>query len=96
MPGLHGSARPIPGSPWKGPEAFSVPSAWRSPPIWLPDLVQGLGLGCLLVAEAGLGTINQVGLTAAYLHRRGDSLTGHRVEPLSAGEPDARGQPGPV
>ena len=70
----------------EGSGGISVPSAWRSP-IWLPDLVQGLGLGCLLVAEAGLGTINQVGLTADYLHRRGDCLTGHRAEPLSAGNP---------
>lgn len=80
----------------EGSGGILCPIRLEEPPTWLPDLVQGLGLGCLLVAEAGLGTINQVGLTAAYLHRRGDSLTGHRVEPLSAGEPNARGQPGPV
>ena len=58
-----------------------------SPPIWLPDLVQGLGLGCLLVAEAGLGTINQVGLTAAYLHRRGIPLQGIVLNRFQPGNP---------
>ena len=80
----------------EGSGGILCPIRLEEPPIWLPDLVQGLGLGCLLVAEAGLGTIDQVGLTAAYPAPAGDSLTGHRVEPLSAGEPDARGQPGPV
>lgn len=35
--------------------------------IWLPDVIKACGLGCLLVADAGLGTINDVGLTAFYM-----------------------------
>jgi len=77
----------------EGSGGILCPIRLEEPPIWLPDLVQGLGLGCLLVAEAG----HQPGWPDGGLPApAGDSLTGHRVEPLSAGEPDARGQPGPV
>ena len=78
----------------EGSGGILCPIRLEEPPIWLPDLVQGLGLGCLLVAEAGH---HQPGWPDGGLPApAGDSLTGHRVEPLSAGEPDARGQPGPV
>ena len=85
MPGLHGSVRPIPGSPWKGPEAFSVPSAWRSPPsgcrIW------SRGWGWAAYWWQRLGTINQVGLTADYLHRRGIPLQGIVLNRFQPGNP---------
>ena len=83
MPGLHGSARPIPGSPWKGPEAFSVPSAWRSPPSGCRIWSRGWGWA----AYWWLGTINQVGLTAAYLHRRGIPLQGIVLNRFQPGNP---------
>lgn len=41
-------------------------------------------MDCLLVADAGLGTINAVGLTAAYLKEQGIALRGivfNRFEP---------------
>lgn len=44
--------------------------------IWLPDVIKACGLGCLLVADAGLGTINDVGLTAFYMKAHGILLKG--------------------
>ena len=44
--------------------------------LWLTDVIRACGLGCLLVADAGLGAINAVGLTASYLDRQGIPLKG--------------------
>jgi dethiobiotin synthetase len=44
--------------------------------LWLPEVIKACGLGCLLVADAGLGTINAVGLTAHYLAAQGIPLKG--------------------
>lgn len=44
--------------------------------LWLADLIRDLGLGCLLVADAGLGTLNAIGLTAFYLRKTGVPLRG--------------------
>ena len=44
--------------------------------IWLEDFVKARDFGCVLVADAGLGTINAVGLTASYMKARGMRLTG--------------------
>ncbi len=44
--------------------------------IWLEDVVKALGLSCVLVADAGLGTINAVGLTAEYLREKNIRLDG--------------------
>lgn len=44
--------------------------------IWLPDLIRQTGFPCLLVADAGLGTINAVGLTAFYLRAQQLPLAG--------------------
>lgn len=44
--------------------------------LWLPDVIRACGLACLLVADAGLGTINAVGLTAFYLKEQGIPLKG--------------------
>ncbi len=71
MPGLHGPASVCSWVTMEG-RRHSLSHLPGGDPIWLPDLVQGLGLGCLLVAEAGLGTINQVGLTADYLPGKRD------------------------
>lgn len=38
--------------------------------IWLEDVVKELGLSCLIVADAGLGTINSVVLTAEYMNMK--------------------------
>lgn len=44
--------------------------------IWLPDLIRKTDFPCLLVADAGLGTINAVGLTAFYLRAQQLPLAG--------------------
>ena len=44
--------------------------------IWLKDIIKALGLSCVLVADAGLGTINTVGLTAEYMKANEISLDG--------------------
>ena len=44
--------------------------------IWLPDLIRQTGFSCLIVADAGLGTINAVGLTAFYLRAQQLPLAG--------------------
>lgn len=44
--------------------------------LWLPDVIKACSLGCLLVADAGLGTINHVALTAFYLKEHGIALKG--------------------
>ena len=87
MPGLHGSARPIPGSPWKGPEAFSVPSAWRSPPSGCRIWSRGWGWAAYWWQRRGWADIIQVGLTAAYLHRRGIPLQGIVLNRFQPGNP---------
>ena len=44
--------------------------------LWLSDVIRACGLGCLLVADAGLGAINAAGLTAYYLKEQGIPLKG--------------------
>lgn len=44
--------------------------------IGLEDVIKRLGLSCLLVADAGLGTINQVVLTVEYMNARSIPLKG--------------------
>lgn len=44
--------------------------------LWLPDVIRACGSGCLLVTDAGLGTINQAGLTAFFLKQQKLPLKG--------------------
>lgn len=44
--------------------------------LWLEDVIRRLGLCCVLVAHAGLGTINSVTLTAEYMRARKIPLKG--------------------
>lgn len=44
--------------------------------IMLPDVIRALDIPCLLVADAGLGTINYVVLTAEYMKKAGLRLNG--------------------
>lgn len=44
--------------------------------IWLEDIIKTLKLSCILVADAGLGSINSVGLSAEYIKARNISLEG--------------------
>lgn len=38
--------------------------------LWLEDIIKRCHLGCVIVADAGLGTINSVGLTAFYMKEK--------------------------
>ena len=44
--------------------------------IWLEDFIKQLDLPCVLIADAGLGTINQVGLTCHYMLAKGMQVKG--------------------
>lgn len=44
--------------------------------IWLEDFIKARGLSCLMIADAGLGTINAVVLTAEYMKARGIPVKG--------------------
>lgn len=44
--------------------------------LYLPQVIKACDADCLLVADAGLGTINSVGLTAFYMKEHGLRLKG--------------------
>lgn len=55
--------------------------------VWLEDVIKKLNLSCLIVADAGLGAINSVGLTVSYLNARGITIKGvifNRYDPENA------------
>lgn len=51
----------------EGSGGILCPIRYDEEKIMLEDVVRALDLSCLLIADAGLGTINQVALTAAYM-----------------------------
>ena len=60
----------------EGSGGILCPICFDEKEIWLPDVIKACGAGCLLVADAGLGTINSVGLTAFYMKEKGIPLKG--------------------
>lgn len=60
----------------EGSGGILCPICFEEEEIWLPDVVNACGLSCLLIADAGLGTINGVGLTAFYMKEHHISLKG--------------------
>lgn len=60
----------------EGSGGILCPLCFDEKRIWLSDIIRACGLGCLLVADAGLGAINQAGLTACYMRERGIPLRG--------------------
>ncbi|MDD6036657.1 MAG: dethiobiotin synthase [Lachnospiraceae bacterium] len=60
----------------EGSGGILCPICFDEAKIWLPDVIRACGAGCLLVADAGLGTINDVGLTAFYMKEHGIPLRG--------------------
>ena len=62
-------------SPWKAAEGFYA-LCGRRKGLWLEDIIRELQLPCLVVAEAGLGTINHTILTLEYLKMRGIEARG--------------------
>ena len=60
----------------EGSGGILCPIRMEGEEFWLEDIIRACGMGCLLVADAGLGVINGVGLTAAYLREQGIPLKG--------------------
>ncbi|MCD7928716.1 MAG: dethiobiotin synthase [Clostridiales bacterium] len=60
----------------EGSGGILCPISLERNPLWLPDIIRSLGLGCLIVADAGLGTINSVALTAFYMEQHQIPLRG--------------------
>lgn len=60
----------------EGSGGILCPLCFDEAKLWLPDVIRACGLGCLIVADAGLGTINHVGLTAFYMKMQGIPLKG--------------------
>lgn len=54
----------------EGSGGILCPIRYDEEEIWLWELIKEMGLECLLVADAGLGTINQVGLTVAFMKEK--------------------------
>ena len=60
----------------EGSGGILCPICFDERELWLEDIIKACGMGCVLVADAGLGTINAVGLTAFYLKEKGIPLKG--------------------
>lgn len=54
----------------EGSGGILCPVCFDEEKIWLEDVIKRLKLSCLLVADAGLGTINSVVLTVEYMKNR--------------------------
>ena len=71
----------------EGSGGILCPLRFDGEALWLEDVIRACGLGCLLVADAGLGTINSVGLTAFYMRERGIPLRGIVFNRFQPGNP---------
>lgn len=60
----------------EGSGGIVCPIRYDSRKIMLEDIVKAFGLDCIIVADAGLGTINHVVLTNEYLKARGIKVRG--------------------
>ena len=60
----------------EGSGGILCPLCFDERKIQLEDVIRRLDLNCLMVADAGLGTINSVVLTAHYMRDRGLPLAG--------------------
>lgn len=60
----------------EGSGGILCPICFDEKKIWLEDIIKELGLPCLIIADAGLGTINSVVLTAEYMKSRNIPIKG--------------------
>lgn len=75
----------------EGSGGILCPIRYDGEKIMLEDVVKALNLSCLLVADAGLGTINSVVLTAEYMRARNIPIVGmifNRFHPGNVMEKD--------
>lgn len=54
----------------EGSGGILCPLCFDEEKLWLEDVIRELTLSCLIVADAGLGTINNVVLTAEYMRAK--------------------------
>ncbi len=71
----------------EGSGGILCPLRFDGEELWLSDVIRACSLGCLLVADAGLGAINAVGLTAFYMKERGLPLKGLVFNRFQPGNP---------
>ncbi|MGN0431564.1 MAG: dethiobiotin synthase [Lachnospiraceae bacterium] len=60
----------------EGSGGILCPICFDEAELWLPDVIKACNMGCLMVADAGLGTINNVGLTAFFMREKNIPLKG--------------------
>lgn len=60
----------------EGSGGIICPIRWDSKHILLSDIIKALGLSVLIVADAGLGTINSTFLTVEYIRTQGIPIAG--------------------
>lgn len=61
--------------------------------VWQLDIIRACRMSCVLVGDAGLGTINHIGLTAAYLQAQNVAVQGiilNRFQPENPMHEDNR------
>ena len=54
----------------EGSGGILCPICYDERELWLEDIIKACHLGCVIVADAGLGTLNRVGLTVFYMRER--------------------------
>lgn len=54
----------------EGSGGILCPIDWDTEKLLLWELIKEMNIGCLIVADAGLGTINNVGLTVAFMREK--------------------------
>lgn len=60
----------------EGSGGILCPIDFDNEKLWLEDIIKGLDLDCILIADAGLGTINSVVLTYEYMKRKNMNVKG--------------------
>lgn len=60
----------------EGSGGILCPISFDESEVWLSDIIRKFNASCLLIADAGLGTINNVGLTAFYMKENNIPLKG--------------------
>ena len=60
----------------EGSGGILCPIRYDSETIWLEDIIKEFDLSSILIADAGLGTINQVVLTCKYMESKGLKVKG--------------------
>ncbi|MCR3757933.1 dethiobiotin synthase [Clostridium felsineum] len=69
----------------EGSGGIVCPIRYDNKKIMLEDIIKELGLSTLIIADAGLGTINNVVLTVEYLKNRGIPINGIILNHYSKG-----------